>query len=630
MIKINDKDVEFQSGRTILDLARENGVEIPTLCYDERLDGFGACGICAVEVSGPRGSRLVRACSAYPKDGDVILTESERVIKSRRLTLELLLSAHKGDCRPPCALNCPADTDCQGYAKLIALGDYDGANRLIYEKLPFPASIGRVCPHPCEDNCRRRFAEEPVALAKLKQFVGGGIAAFNPPTADNNTDKKVAVIGGGPAGLTAAYYLRLKGHSVTVFDSNPELGGMLRYGIPEYRLPKDVLQKEIDIILRTGIEVRTNTRIDDISELQGFDIIITAVGAWQSIGLRCKGEDLDGVIPGIEFLRENPDLKGRTAAVIGGGNTAMDACRTAVRLGAERVYLVYRRTRDEMPADPEEIREAEEEGVEFVFLAAPEEILGDGKVSGVKLRIMELGSPDNSGRRSPVPTDKTRVLEADVIIAAIGQKPVLPAGEHRFIIGDALGAGIAVSAIGSGRRCAEEADRFLRGESPETKPEILVKDDKTAEDFAHTEKRPRVKSKTFTEEEARREASRCLECGCAAYKCLPGSGSGSGCGLIKYANMYSADPNRFAGEKITAEKRKEKTISRNPEKCVLCGLCARYCAEVKGKNALGFSGRGFGTEIKPALRESLEDTDCDFCGECAKICPTGALTVNNE
>ncbi|MDR0197533.1 MAG: FAD-dependent oxidoreductase [Oscillospiraceae bacterium] len=668
MIKltVNSKEITADAGKTILEIARENGIEIPTLCQDERTQMYGSCGLCTVEIGD--SPRLFRACSTYAEDKMVVRTDTRRIRENRKVALELLLSDHTGDCRPPCSLACPAETNCQEYARLIAEGDYGRAWSLIREKVPFPASIGRVCPRPCEEACRRRLADEPVAIAALKAFAGdfpGEEKASAPPTG-----KKVAVIGGGPGGLSAAYYLRLKGHGVTVFDAQPEAGGMLRYGIPEYRLPKDILRREIDLIVQTGVEIKTGVKVGRDMTLDGlrgeFDAVIAAVGAWSSSGMRCPGEDLGGVIGGIDFLRgvaEGGGVSiGGKVAVVGGGNTAMDACRTALRLGAGEVYCVYRRTREEMPAEKDEIVQAEEEGVIFRFLAAPAEITGgaDGKVEGVRLQIMRLGEPDASGRRAPVPVPgEEEVLRVDTVISAIGQKPELSGFEALektkwgtiitdertfmtglsgvFAVGDATGKGadIAVSAIGEGRKCAEAVDAFLTaGGFPVAESPYLVKSEKTPEDFSEVEKRPRVKIKNrpaserardfretgagFSKEEAGREASRCLSCGCGDYY---------DCKLIKYANRYAVRPERFGGAvhryKVPDDDHPE--IVRNPEKCILCGLCVRVCEEVKGICALGFSGRGFDTTVKPALDARLRDTACDSCGECARACPTGAI-----
>jgi len=586
-------------------------------------------------------------------------------------------------------LACPAGTDCMGYVKLIADGDYAGAWERVREKVPFPASIGRVCPRPCEDACRRELVEQSVSIASLKQFVGDrGIpigTAASPPEPEKYTGKSVAIIGGGPAGLSAAFYLRLKGHSVTIYEAMHELGGMLRYGIPEYRLPKDVLQKEIDLISDTGVEFKTNTKpnLDELREK--YDAVIVAIGAWSSTGLRCKGEELDGVIGGIDFLRsvtageENTAADrfvstGSVVAVVGGGNTAMDACRTAVRLGAEKVYCIYRRTRDEMPAQDIEISEAMEEGVIFKFLTNPIEIIGNGgegsalpSVKSMRLRIMELGEPDSSGRRKPVETEDEELLEVDTVISAIGQKPKLDGFESLettewgtiianeqtfktnigdvFAIGDATnkGADIAVSAIGEGGRCAEIVNRFLSGKvlgKADSFMSYIVKDEKTPEDFADYEKLPRVtvnhrspeeRAKDFKEvysmfgdEAAKKEAKRCIECGCSAYV-------ERNCKLIWYANQCGVEPARFAGltNTYSISDNDHDEIARNPEKCVLCGLCVRVCEQVEGVTALGFAGRGFNTTVKPALDKLLKDTTCNSCGKCYEICPTGALCLKD-
>lgn len=431
-LNIDGKEVFGIPGQTILEVARENDIFIPTLCYDERTKIYGSCGLCMTEVEG--NPKLCKACATQIADGMIVRTNTNRVIESRKTNLELLLSNHVGDCRPPCVLACPANTDCQGYVGLIANGEYEEAIKLIKDKIPLPAAIGRVCPHPCEKECRRGLIDEPIAIQNLKRFAADADLMEDAwePEIEEETGKSVGIIGGGPMGLSAAAFLRQMGHSVTVFEAMPKAGGMLRYGIPEYRLPKEVLDQEIELIERMGVNLITNTKIGvDIpfeTVKQDFDAVLIGIGAWVSTGVGCPGEDSEGVIGGIDFLRkvvrnEYIDL-GEKVAIVGGGNTAMDACRTAVRLGAKEVYNIYRRTKDEMPADMVEIVEAEEEGVIFKNLTNPAEVIADenGHVKQVKLQVMELGEPDASGRRRPVPVEgKFEYLDIDTMILAIGQ-----------------------------------------------------------------------------------------------------------------------------------------------------------------------------------------------------------------
>jgi len=666
---IDGLEVTGSLGQTILEIARENDIIIPTMCHDDKVDPSASCGLCTVELEGRPA--LLRSCASIAAEGMVIHTNTERVRNNRRAALELLLSDHTGDCRAPCALACPAQTDCQGYVGLIANGAFDEAYALIKEKIPLPASIGRVCPHPCEDVCRRELIEEPISIMALKQFAADlQHARGNIYTADVGapTGKSVAVIGGGPGGLTAAYFLRAKGHEVTVYDSMPLMGGMLRYGIPEYRLPKRILQEEIDAIEKMGVKLLNNTRVGQDVSLDDlrkeFDAVVIAIGAWTSTGMGCPGEDLDGVHGGIEFLWNvtgiSPRLLRRRVAIVGGGNTAMDACRTSVRSGASVVYNIYRRTRNEMPAEETEIVEAEEEGVIFKNLTNPIEIVGeDGKVMAVRLQIMELGEPDASGRRSPVPVPgKEETIEVDIVIMAIGQKPVtlgfedieqtkwstIIADEHTFrtniegvfAVGDATnnGADIAITAIGEAGRAAEMIHKYLCGEQLTYEAPYFVKSEKTGEDFIGVESQPRVKmphrtpgerkidfleiNHGFSEDEAGRESVRCLECGCMDF---------FECKLVGYAVEYEAEPDRFCG-KVHHRTREDSHpfIRRDPDKCVLCGLCVRICEEVTGATALGFMERGFDTVVLPAFDAHLQDTDCISCGQCVHACPTGALT----
>ena len=670
MFKITIDGVEIQAApdTTILEAAKSVGIEIPTLCHDKRIEAYGACGICVVEAVGM--PKLLRACSTKISDGMVINTQSERAVKSRRFALDMLLSNHTGDCKEPCSLACPAGTDCQGYVGLIANGEYEEALRLIKEKIPLPAAIGRVCPHPCQTACRRSLVEDPVRIAYLKGFAADiDLESENTyvPALQPLNGKTVSVIGGGPAGLTAAYFLRIKGYSVKIYDKMPKMGGMLRYGIPQYRLPKELLDKEIKLIEDLGIEMINNKTLGVDFTVESLksesDAVVVAVGAWKSTPMRVEGESLECVYGGIDFLRSVIEGKpfdiGKKVAVCGGGNTAMDACRTAVRLGADEVYVVYRRTRDEMPAEKLEIDEAEEEGVIYKFLTNPAEIIGEnGKVIAIKLQVMELGEPDASGRRSPVPVEgKFEILNVDSVIMAIGQqtdingldgleltrKNTIVADEATFMtnidgvfaVGDATnkGASIAVAAIGEAQKAADVIDSYCNGFTVGYRKPFVVEKLVTAEDLADREKVPAAQMPTLTPDERKRnfkevalgfdnetamaEAARCLECGCLDY---------FKCKLLKYSRMYDVSPAVYSGEKTVAGKDStHEFIIHDNDKCVLCGQCVRVCDEVMGVTALGLVNRGFITVVSPEFNNSLDSSRCISCGQCVALCPTGAL-----
>lgn len=480
------------------------------------------------------------------------------------------------ECLAPCQATCPAQIDIPAYIALIAAGQYREAVKKIKERNPLPLTCGRVCPHPCESKCRRGMLDEPVNINHLKRFAAD-YEMFSgehivPPLA-HETGKRVAIVGGGPAGLSAAYYLRRLGHSTAIFEAMPELGGMLRYGIPEYRLPKKTLDWEIEGITNLGVEVHINQRLgrdftlQDLRE-QGFDAIFIGTGAWNSRKMEVAGEDeLEGVVPGTIFLTKrglNEETPvGRRVVVIGGGNTAMDAARTAWRLGAAEVTLLYRRSRKEMPANDIEVHEAEREGIKFHFLAAPTRLIGDesGRVRQLEFIKMELGEPDASGRRRPVPVEGSETtLEVDNVFSAIGQfadisfvptegEAALKLSRWKTIDGNAktlqtnvfdvfvggdhfTGPATAVEAIGSGRRAARSIDILLKNAPVEAQPDeakLPVVDRVRPEDLVNMERMPRVSMNELepeqrklnfsevelglTEEQARREAQRCFNCG---------------------------------------------------------------------------------------------------------------------
>ncbi len=666
---IDHKKCTFEKGQTILDVARANNLEIPTLCHHPLVETYGACGVCLVEDE--NSPKLYRACATAANEKMVLHTQGKRAATARKVALELLFSDHRGDCRPPCTLACPGHTNCQAYTGLIANGKYKEALRVIKRVIPLPACIGRICPHPCEEACRRRLVEEPIAIAELKAFAAdmdlfGDDRFIEEIPAPSG--KQITVVGAGPAGLTAAYFLALKGHRVEIIEAMPKGGGMLRYGIPQYRLPKEILDLEIENIARLGVTFRYNTKVGkdiDFAELKDrSDAVYVAIGAWKSAALRCKGEEAQGVLGGIDFLiavarGEKPYL-GKNVAVVGGGNTAMDACRTALRLGAEKVYVLYRRTEKEMPAEALEIKEAREEGVEFRFLVAPTEVLTENdRVSGIRLQKMELGEADSSGRRRPVAIEGAfEDLALDTVIAAIGQQVVadgIPVGltdwhtikadEHTFLTdqkgvfagGDGInnGPGIAIEAIADAHRAADIIDSYLKGDIiPYTEPFLSKIKNVTAEDLADREKMPRrngprlpgeSRKRTFdevflglSEADAVAEGSRCLECGCADYY---------ECKLIRYGQTYQLAENSF-GDTVRKRNMADHNpyIDRDSDKCILCGLCVRVCDEVVGKGVWGLVHRGFETIIQPEFNISLADSTCITCGQCINVCPTGALT----
>ena len=688
-LEIDGRRVIADSSHTILQVARQHGIHtIPTLCHDEQLEPFASCFVCVVKVKGAR--TLVPACSTKVANGMSVETNSPEVRQSRKAALELLLSDHYADCIGPCQIACPAGVDIQGYIALAALGKYTDAIALIKDSNPLPSVCGRVCTRPCEvKGCRRTLLDEAVGIDYIKRYISdldlNGRDTYRPQVAPPN-GKKVAVVGAGPAGLSAAYYLAIRGYGVEIFEGQPEPGGMLRYGIPEYRLPKDVLDLEIAQILGLGPKLRTNATLGrdfTVTSLkqQGFDAIFLGIGAWRSSLMRVQNEDAPGVLSGIEFLknfglRKKIQIHG-TVVVVGGGNTAIDCARSALRLGVREVKLLYRRTRAEMPANDTEIHDAIEEGVKTEFLVAPVRVVTDagGRLTGLECQRMELGEPDVSGRRSPKPIRGSEyVVACDFAISAIGQSTTvsdlldgrvpqfLPMGETLnltrwqtvqvnertfetsvdgvFSGGDVVtGAATAIEAIAAGRRAAYAIDTYVREGKARPEPQEFVSRKDlfskiTVSDLRSKDQKPkrvmplvpveeRVRGfveveQGYSGDDLREEVTRCLECGCVAL---------FDCDLRKYATEYGADVRHFLGEARQHERdTSHPLIELDQNKCVLCGRCVRMCSEVVGVAAYGFVNRGFGTVVAPALGGSLLDTGCVSCGLCIGTCPTGAIS----
>ncbi len=382
--------------------------------------------------------------------------------------------------RPICEETCPVHLDVRGYVGLIADGRFKEAFDLIRQRIIFPATLGRVCPHPCEEQCNRAVKDKPLCIRDLKRFAAESGEEESIPKIQPN-GKKVAIIGAGPAGLSCAYDLALAGYGVTIFEALPVAGGMLAVGIPKYRLPRDILNREIKYVQDLGVEIKTGVRIgtdmafEDLFT-QGFQAVFIAVGSHKDSKMRVTNEEAEGVIAGIEFLRDaalgNPVNMGKRVAIVGGGNVAMDAARTSLRLGAEEVTIIYRRTRAEMPAIPEEIEASLHEGIKIEYLVAPVEVvLENGKARAIKCNRMALGEPDASGRRRPVPIEGSEFeLAIDTIIPAIGQ-----ATDTSFLPEDkSVAATSWGTVIADPKTCATSREGVFSGGDCVTGPWIAV------------------------------------------------------------------------------------------------------------------------------------------------------------
>jgi formate dehydrogenase major subunit len=678
-ITINGQPIQARPGQTVLDVVHGQDIDqIPTLCHSPDLTPYGSCFVCVVELEGR--NNLVPACSTKVASGMKLLTRSERVVTSRRTALELLLSNHYADCLSPCMEACPAHVDVQGYLALVAMGLDRQALDLIREANPLPAVCGRVCVRKCEVVCRRADVDEPVAINHVKRHASDVPGGYDLPVARaEHTGKTVGIVGGGPAGLTAAWFLGRHGYRSVVYEAMPKAGGMLRYGIPSYRLPNDVLDREVEHICKAGAEIRSNVRVGRDITLEQLraehSAVYLAVGAWTGKPMRIAGEfETQGVVSGIDFLEDralDPKPVQGTVVVVGGGNTAMDVARTAWRCGAEKVLLIYRRTRAEMPADSLEIQDCIDEGIEIMELVAPVGLCAeDGVLKAMRCIRMKLGEPDDSGRRRPIPIQGSEFeIPCQMASAAIGQNPVLDGvsaldGElidqtrwgtlkvdpvsgatnlpGVFAGGDATNDGptVAIDAIADGRQAAAAIEAFIEGRevpaptfvarkadwSPPGKQELGEVAETRRRDLQHITVQEREGSfeevaTGFEPEDALHECDRCLECGCVRA---------DDCELRHWADVYGADHRVIRGE-----VRKHKVDDRHPwiiydpNKCVLCSKCIRTCAKVLPIAALGLVGRGFRTEMRPAMNDPLIETNCVSCGNCVDACPTAALTVKH-
>ena len=663
---LDGKPVTAEAGQTIMDVARANGINIPGLCGEKRISKTTSCFVCVVKDK--KTGKFLPSCSAMLARGQEIEVTTPEVLDMRRTALNLLLSEHNGDCEAPCTLACPAHAAVEEYVRAAGNGNFEEALKIIKERIPMPITVGRVCPRFCEKQCRRNIDGEPVAINEFKRLAADMCYDSFMEELPELTGKSVAVVGGGPAGISAAYYLRRMGIKPVIFEKMPAAGGMTRYGIPEYRLPKALLDKEISHFVKMGIEFIYGRELGkdlQLDELQkDFDAVIIAIGCWQASGMRCEGEEL--ALAGIDFLRnvvENGCVAPNPGKllVIGGGNTAMDCLRTGIRLGSPDVTCIYRRTEAEMPAEKIEIHEAKEEGVKFQFLAAPVKLeKRDGKLI-LTCQQMVPGEPDASGRRKPVPQPGSEFeIAADTVIAAIGQKTAAPAGlpvdrygclavkedkvtisERLYSAGDCVsGAATVVEALASGRSAALAAAKDLLGISiaPDnpinvsrgrwqelSRDEIVVlRDDLSREpreklDFISVEERKstfKEVTATISQEKLAREGKRCIECSCSDK---------NECKLRQFAGEAGCKTDAYSGIRQSASYDvRHPQIIQDRGKCIKCGVCVKICKEVVNKSLLSLQKRGFASCIGSAFDQGFPDS-CRECGECIKACPTGAL-----
>jgi len=565
---------------------------------------------------------------------------------------------------PPCQAACPLHMEIREYVDLVAQGRIMEALQVIRDGNPFPSICAYICTHPCEEACRRSQVDKPVAIRALKRFAvefGGDRRIYT--EADTIHSDKVAIVGSGPAGMACAYYLRKMGYPVTIFEAHSEVGGMLRVGIPQYRLPREILNTEVQRLTQMGVEIRTNTRVVSLDLLSdmGYKAIFITIGAHQSLRMGIEGDDSPGVIDGATFLREvNLGLKpslGKRVVVVGGGNVAIDAARTALRLGAQKVTILYRRSREEMPADPAEIEQAMEEGIDILFLVAPIKLKRRNSKLNMTCIKMELGDPDATGRRRPIPIKGSEFnKQVDVLIAAIGQAPQMPSDFRLrigrgstiqvdpvtlttnragvFAGGDAVtGPATVTQALASGKLAASRIDDYLQHRYPQVDREtrvgltgdLLPKTIEMIKTIGRLEPPilpPEARADDFTPVElvydwatAISEARRCLRCGMGAEitsqeKCA----TCLNCLRVCPYHVPYLDTNCVVQIPV--------------EQCLACGICVAECPAKAIVLRKPYDRRQIAEELDHALKSAVESKSRPFIvGICCQygLFGTGAL-----
>jgi len=689
-LTIDNKRFEARKGETVLEVARREGIDIPALCHEAGTAAWGACRLCLVEVEGLE--KLQAACTTWVADGMVVRTDTSRVRARRESYLKMYLSDHNAYCEAPCTDACPTHIDIPAYMAALAAGDADGAAAIVRRELPFPGILGRVCPRYCEPVCRRAEVDEPIAICALHRSAADH--AETRLVSGAPTGKRVAVIGAGPAGLAAAWFLVERGNQVTLYDANEHPGGLLRYSIPEFRLPQRIVDKELRPLWDAGVRFVGKSELgyeidpDGLFDA-GFEAVVISVGTWEEPKNVLPGDE--AALKGLEVLKRAREGRAVTFAgkvvVVGDGITAVDVARTALRKGAAEVVVVTQYDSKNMPAGTRDIAAAVEEGVTFEFGARAKKVIAaGGKAQGVecvrvateaeKLREIEGSAFSLAGTvviatgYAPRPGESPEYLS---IAGGARLRANFYTGRTRrdgvFAAGDAVaGAQSVIHAVAGGKRTALAVDAWLRGQDLEKLEEQLavynslpyleqlkdagqigtlgqrlaerspvwLKMGTSAETAARANMPKVTKAKRLAATDVEVEKGLSLAAAqTEAKRCLqcecPSLGE---CDLQRLGVEYGITTNELAVKgglvRVVEPQHEHPFIRRDMNRCIACGRCVRVCRDVAGPACYDFTGRGFTINVDTPYGEALQLADCITCGRCVTVCPTGALTFNER
>ena len=659
-IIIDSREVDVPEGATVLDAARQLGIDVPTLCHAEGYRPSTSCFVCVVKLQGRAG--LVPACGTVAVDGMVVESDTDDVHRARRMAVELLLSDHVGDCVGPCTIACPAGLEVAAMLRHVHAGRVPQAHEVARRCLALPGSLGRLCPRFCERACRRGDLDAPVAIGCLHRYVADAAPAHTEtiPSVPESTGRRIAVVGAGPAGLAAAFYLRQKGHACTVFDQHAEPGGMFRYGVPAFRLPREILAAEIDVFRHMGVAFRMNwglRRDGTLEQIRAeFDAVFLAIGAQRNL---LPDSDASQVTwPAIDFLSrvaqgERPDV-GPDVVVVGGDEITGDVVRTALRLGGERVTCLWPKGQEHTsPIACERLREAEVDGARIAFSSAVQEIAA-GPADTCRVRVQDDNGDREllastviaaTGRSVDVALAQDLGLRTTARGVQVDRRTLATSMPGVFAGGDATrGPSHGVQAVADGRRAAESIDAYLSGRPFQGEPRVFNSTLGTLSDaerpvfYAHAHPAARAVPRApgadpsqtgfhevvpgLRQAEAAVEAARCLQCDCRKKDT---------CRLRQVATRLGARATRYrGGRRPFAREITHPDIVFEPGKCIQCGLCIQVAQRAGEALGLAMVDRGFRVQPSVPFNETLHEGLRTASHQCAAICPTGAISLAVE